>query len=1061
GNTTTLECPFYIYDGIEPTASCNDLFNVSLGGQGYAAIYAADVDEGSHDNCSAVRLEVSLSANGPWSDHVEFDCEDAGQLRTIYLRVWDDANGDGIIGNAGDLSNVCWQEVLIEDKLRPYCDAPHDVTIDCTDLPYYFPNEFADVLSAVPQGEPTADFADMLDQLFGTAMGTDNCGPVSILPISVNVANLSDCGYGTIVRRFQAWQDVNGNDVVDRGAGHYEVSENNCEQLITINEVHDYVFVFPADATADCSEPQVPTFDYEENGCDVLAINVSDPVLYVADGDECYKERYTISVINWCVWDGETPAVNVPRQTGGDGLVTDCERPRLSGNGTTADVIYGSCIAPTFDLTNLADVGHWRYDQYVKVYDTSLPVITVEPYDVFSSIDNSQDWTAGTTAYDGCDAPVELTFGLSDGCGLSGVNIVSVSLDAFVLDVNGDGQIKENEFVTDYDLLASNDPFEATLTNNGDSTYTISGDFPIIDPDLVNVYHAVRIRVEDGCGNETSVYLPFTVEDGKAPTPVCINGLSLTLMPQPDGGCMMTTWVDDFIASPIYDCTGQGPEAHPVNGLAEVTSYSVYRMDEVEAALAADPDWTPEEGVTGVTFTDADLVVGNPAFVMVYIYAFDRAGNYDFCETYVQVVAHESCDLGGSGSISGLITNEEDEPIQGVEVNLSGEMGMTMTTGLNGLYTFSNLPTGPEADFTVTPFLNANPLNGVSTFDIILISKHILNTQPLDSPYKLIAADANNSGSITTIDLIHIRKLILNIDVEFANNYSWRFVDAAYEFPNPANPWLEAFPELINANNLAGDLADRDFIAVKIGDVNGSSVPNLLAGDDRELEGEYNFRVEDVRLQSGEVYEVPVTARDLAQLQGFQYTLNLDRMAAELVDIQYGLLTEGHFGRHFQTEGLLTASFNWPNGQPTEMDEETVLFTLILQANADGDLSEVLSINSRYTAAEAYDLTGQHLNVGLTFWTPDALVDAFELYQNVPNPFQKETLIGFYLPEANEVTLTIQDALGRTLKVVHENLPAGTHTFRLTREELHASGVLYYTVQAGEATATRKMIVVE
>jgi len=38
--------------------------------------------------------------------------------------------------------------------------------------------------------------------------------------------------------------------------------------------------------------------------------------------------------------------------------------------------------------------------------------------------------------------------------------------------------------------------------------------------------------------------------------------------------------------------------------------------------------------------------------------------------------------------------------------------------------------------------------------------KYILSTQPFDSPFKMIAGDANKSGSITSFDIVEIRKLI-------------------------------------------------------------------------------------------------------------------------------------------------------------------------------------------------------------------------------------------------------------------------------------------------------------
>ena len=70
----------------------------------------------------------------------------------------------------------------------------------------------------------------------------------------------------------------------------------------------------------------------------------------------------------------------------------------------------------------------------------------------------------------------------------------------------------------------------------------------------------------------------------------------------------------------------------------------------------------------------------------------------------------------------------------------------------------------------------------MSTFDLVLISKHILGINTFDSPYKHIAADVNQSGSITAFDLVQLRQLILNITTEFSNNDSWRFVDANHTF---------------------------------------------------------------------------------------------------------------------------------------------------------------------------------------------------------------------------------------------------------------------------------------
>jgi hypothetical protein len=114
-------------------------------------------------------------------------------------------------------------------------------------------------------------------------------------------------------------------------------------------------------------------------------------------------------------------------------------------------------------------------------------------------------------------------------------------------------------------------------------------------------------------------------------------------------------------------------------------------------------------------------------------------------------------------------------------------------------------------------------------------------------PYKLIAADVNNSKSITTLDIIQLRKLILNIDPSFANNSSWRFVDASYTFPNASNPWAASFPEVKNVNDLVGSLS-ANFVAIKVGDLNGSAIANSTQGSVRKLTSNLGIQVADMNM---------------------------------------------------------------------------------------------------------------------------------------------------------------------------------------------------------------------
>ncbi|RMF02593.1 MAG: T9SS C-terminal target domain-containing protein [Bacteroidetes bacterium] len=433
----------------------------------------------------------------------------------------------------------------------------------------------------------------------------------------------------------------------------------------------------------------------------------------------------------------------------------------------------------------------------------------------------------------------------------------------------------------------------------------------------------------------------------------------------------------------------------------------------------------------------------------VYVYGFDEDGNYDYCTTYIQVEFHQDCGTTG-GNLSGVIMTEDNVTIQDVEVDLNGDMSMTMVTPIDGHFLFSNLNLG--MDYSVTPYHNADHSNGVTTFDIVKISQAILGVQPLDSPYKMIAADVNRSGTITTLDLIQIRKVILNVDREFANNTSWRFIPADYVFPDPTNPWFEPFPEVFNVNDLAGNL-EANFVGIKIGDVNGSARANELDDDGRTLNGTFDLEMDELELKAGNTYTVPVYASKVAEISGFQGTLQLS--GVELVDIVYGVADAQHFGLQFADQGVIMTSWD---GQASQ---EEALFTLVLRATTDQTLSSAVQMTSRYTAAEAYSVGGEHRKLGLQFNGKAQVAEQFELYQNTPNPVANATLIGFYLPEAGEATLTIKDISGRTVLVRHAEYGAGYHTINLDRKELGAAGVLTYTLKSGEYTATKQMVVVK
>ncbi len=175
-------------------------------------------------------------------------------------------------------------------------------------------------------------------------------------------------------------------------------------------------------------------------------------------------------------------------------------------------------------------------------------------------------------------------------------------------------------------------------------------------------------------------------------------------------------------------------------------------------------------------------------------------------------------------TVSGTIMTEDGAPVSGVSVGTDLPSGAVTVTDANGYYELV-VPAG--SDFNVVPYYNADPLNGVSTFDMVKITNHIQGIGALDSPYKIIAADVNSSSTISAFDIVEIRNLIWVIIQSFPNNSSWRFVEASYAFPDPTNPFASALPETVGVNDVNADIPGLDFIAIKVGDVNGTAITTL------------------------------------------------------------------------------------------------------------------------------------------------------------------------------------------------------------------------------------------
>lgn len=173
--------------------------------------------------------------------------------------------------------------------------------------------------------------------------------------------------------------------------------------------------------------------------------------------------------------------------------------------------------------------------------------------------------------------------------------------------------------------------------------------------------------------------------------------------------------------------------------------------------------------------------------------------------------------------MAGRVRTADGRGIAGITVRLSGPMTMEMVTDTSGKYEFNDLPTGEV--YGVSFDRDFGDKNGVGISDILFVSQHILGVRPLDTPYKLLAADVDDSESIGILDIITLRKLILGIDLELTEVDSWRFVPVDYIFTDDIRPWNDFIPSTFHRSTLLEDVTNFDFIGFKMGDVDLNADP--------------------------------------------------------------------------------------------------------------------------------------------------------------------------------------------------------------------------------------------
>jgi hypothetical protein len=417
-------------------------------------------------------------------------------------------------------------------------------------------------------------------------------------------------------------------------------------------------------------------------------------------------------------------------------------------------------------------------------------------------------------------------------------------------------------------------------------------------------------------------------------------------------------------------------------------------------------------------------------------------------------------------TISGTVMTEQGSLIPGVKVKRTGSSTDSVTTLANGQYQFS-VTQGTSLVITPSKNNDVTTYNGVTTFDLVLMQRHVLNTQLLSTPYKIIAADVNASSTVTNLDIVLTKALILQNSTSFPGGKLWAFANSSYVFPIPTTP----FPyESTRSYSSANAAVDQNFVGMKLGDVNNSWDPGVSKDYGTDI---VDMHMDSKQALNGDIVTIPVSIANFNKVSGFQYTLSWNSSILEFVEVSNAAL-DMNFGTTQVSNGKLTALWATENLSGQTLADGSVIFTLKFRVIGHNGESSAISINSEMTGVEAVNSQMQLISIA-PFDGLVKVVDAtgistteangYLLMQNEPNPFADNTRISFSMPIEDAVTISIYDIFGKKVTEFNGTYSAGIHTIIWNGSDANGNrlsvGTYYYRMQSGKFVSVKKMILLK
>ena len=535
--------------------------------------------------------------------------------------------------------------------------------------------------------------------------------------------------------------------------------------------------------------------------------------------------------------------------------------------------------------------------------------------------------------------------------------------------------------------------------------------------------HSLFTYVNDQCNNTSECYRKIVVKDCKAPTPYCIGQTATTILNTDD---YVEIWAVDFNLASSDNCSAD---------------------ENLEFSFE-------EDSLVNVLVIKCEDILSNGSNdFRVGVWVSDEAGNADVCYVNVEVAqrAEGGCvmpDTSAVGrTISGLISDVNDVALSDAKVHITdgtSSLGDRTIDIEEGFFEMKNAVASNQYRLEFTK--QGDVQGGISTTDLIQIQNHILNLRPFESDFKVEAADANNDGKVTSIDLVLLKQLIIGQREDLpAYSSPWKFL---YYGESTAVKNMD--DSTIGIADMSTDVF-LDVKAIKVGDVNGS-FSSLLHTENRS-QALIDIFTENIYYEQGEEIAVKLRSKKSYRAEGLQLYTEIDnnQLVFDRAEWNGNLLGESEV--YFHDNAL---HFNVVKPQ---MDLTKDDFTIYFTSRSAGELSQSFWLKKAHLPNEIIQSSGESRTISLRFKEHEDSHPSLEVESVYPNPFIDDAMISFTLTKPGSVGISIMTSDGRLAHQEDIIFSHGSHTLKLSdiQPDLEP-GMYYITLLYGKEKRSQSII---